>query len=350
MGGGGGGPIDVRLTRDVLPYNPTVITICLGMNDGSYRAFDQRIFDTYVNGYRHILDRLRKELPAARITILTAPAYDDVTRQPGFPGGYNATLKRYGEAVTALAMEYHAALADTNAPLVDALTKAKELDATMAAKLIADRVHPGPGGHMVMAAAVLKAWNAPAVVADVSIDASRRRVTTQANGTVRKLKLTDTGLSFTELDRALPWPLDRDPGRNVDMLLALKATNWESMLNSYQLKVVGLPAGDYTLKVDGVNVTRVTSADLSAGVDLAALPDLPTSRQSQQVLSLLRQHNDLHFRRWRTVQFPVSRNNEPVPSGVKTQMDELDRQDTEAAESAHTASQPKAHTFELTRG
>src|SRR3954465_2129055 len=39
--GGGGGPVDVRLWRDVLPYNPTVVTIMLGMNDGRYRAFDQ---------------------------------------------------------------------------------------------------------------------------------------------------------------------------------------------------------------------------------------------------------------------------------------------------------------------
>src|SRR5215468_5499364 len=36
VSGGGGGPIDVRLQRDVLPYKPTVVTIMLGMNDGSY--------------------------------------------------------------------------------------------------------------------------------------------------------------------------------------------------------------------------------------------------------------------------------------------------------------------------
>src|SRR5712672_6136 len=47
VGGGGGGPIDVRLERDVLAYRPTVMTIMLGMNDGSYRAFDQSIFDQY---------------------------------------------------------------------------------------------------------------------------------------------------------------------------------------------------------------------------------------------------------------------------------------------------------------
>ena len=34
VSGGGGGPIDVRLERDVFPYQPTVMTIMLGMNDG----------------------------------------------------------------------------------------------------------------------------------------------------------------------------------------------------------------------------------------------------------------------------------------------------------------------------
>src|SRR5216117_4464636 len=31
--GGGGGPIDRRLQRDVIAYKPTVVTIMLGMND-----------------------------------------------------------------------------------------------------------------------------------------------------------------------------------------------------------------------------------------------------------------------------------------------------------------------------
>src|SRR5579871_1610256 len=121
VGGGGGGPIDVRLRRDVLPYKPTVVTICLGMNDGGYRPFDQKLFDTYVQGFRHILDTLLKELPGVRITLLTAPAYDDVTRPVGFLGGYNATLTVYGEAVKKLGQEYGLVVADTNAPLVAAL-------------------------------------------------------------------------------------------------------------------------------------------------------------------------------------------------------------------------------------
>src|SRR2546426_6779565 len=54
--GGGGGPIDLRLRRDVFAYKPTVMTIMLGMNDGSYRAFDGKIFEAYAKGYQHIID------------------------------------------------------------------------------------------------------------------------------------------------------------------------------------------------------------------------------------------------------------------------------------------------------
>src|SRR5512146_1775893 len=51
VSGGGGGPIDVRLERDVSAYRPTVMTSMLGMNDGSYQKFDQEIFDRYCRGY-----------------------------------------------------------------------------------------------------------------------------------------------------------------------------------------------------------------------------------------------------------------------------------------------------------
>src|SRR5213082_2227366 len=95
--GGGGGPMDVRLWRDVLPYNPTVVTIMLGMNDGSYRAFDQPVFDTFATGYKHIVDVLKRQLPGIRITAIQPSAYDDVTRAPSFEGGYNRVLIRYGE-------------------------------------------------------------------------------------------------------------------------------------------------------------------------------------------------------------------------------------------------------------
>src|SRR5262249_7732245 len=92
VSGGGGGPVGVRLWRDVLPYNPTVVTIMLGMNDGGYRAFDQALFDTYVAGYKHIAETLQRQIPGVRITVIQPSPYDDVTRPPTFEGGYNQVL------------------------------------------------------------------------------------------------------------------------------------------------------------------------------------------------------------------------------------------------------------------
>ena len=101
--GGGGGPIERRLERDVFAYKPTVMTIMLGMNDGSYRAFDDAIFETYATGYRQIVDSVKKNSPGTRLTVIEPSPFDDVTRAPTFPGGYNSVLVRYGQFIKELA-------------------------------------------------------------------------------------------------------------------------------------------------------------------------------------------------------------------------------------------------------
>src|SRR5437762_9734690 len=80
VSGGGGGPIDVRLQRDVFAYKPTVMTSMLGMNDASYRKFDEAIFDKYKTGYEHIVESVKKNVPGIRLTLVQPSPYDDVTR------------------------------------------------------------------------------------------------------------------------------------------------------------------------------------------------------------------------------------------------------------------------------
>src|SRR6266516_3873961 len=65
VSGGGGGPIDVRLQRDVVAYKPTVMTIMLGMNDGSYRAFNPDIFQRYSIGFESIIQTVKQALPGS---------------------------------------------------------------------------------------------------------------------------------------------------------------------------------------------------------------------------------------------------------------------------------------------
>ena len=209
--GGGGGPIDRRLERDVFAYKPTVVTVMLGMNDASYQPFKQPIFDRYVRGYEHLVESLKSNLPGVRITLILPSPFDDVTRKPNFEGGYNQVLVRYGEFVRSLAEKEGATVADLNSSVVAALKKAHELDPTHAQDLIRDRVHPGPGGQLLMAEALLKAWNAPSLVSLVEIDASAGRASRQENAKVNDVKAGQT-ISWTQLDAALPMPIDlKDP-------------------------------------------------------------------------------------------------------------------------------------------
>src|SRR2546428_3732015 len=209
--GGGGGPSELRLRRDVVAYKPTVMTIMLGMNDGSYRAFDEKIFDTYAKGYQHIIDSVKEALPGIRISVIQPSPFDDVTQPPRFEGGYNTVLVRYGQFVKELADREKLGLADLNAPVVAALGKAKATDAELAKKIIPDRVHPGPGGHLLMAAELLKSWHAPALVSAVEIDASTKKVVDAKKTSVSELKTGDA-ISWVQLDEALPLPADlNDP-------------------------------------------------------------------------------------------------------------------------------------------
>jgi lysophospholipase L1-like esterase len=63
--GGYTGDMPARLKRDVFPYQPTVVTIMLGMNDGYYMALNQQYLDIYKEGYRKLLDALKIGAPAA---------------------------------------------------------------------------------------------------------------------------------------------------------------------------------------------------------------------------------------------------------------------------------------------
>jgi hypothetical protein len=320
------------------------MTIMLGMNDGSYRAFDEKIFDTYSKGYQHIISAVRKELPGIRITAIQPSPFDDVTQPPKFEGGYNSVLLRYSDFIRDLAVMQKLNVADLNRPVVAALEKAKAKDAELAKKIIPDRVHPGPGGHLLMAGQLLKSWNAPATVSAVEIDVSEKKVTDAKMSKVSDLKVGEV-ISWTQLDDALPMPVDL--GDSV-VALAVKSSDFIQSLNQQTLKVTGLSAATYELKIDGNEAGSYGKEQLAEGINLAILPT-PMARQAADVHKLTLQHNNIHFKRWRTVQVPMADDKTPgVQKAVQGLMDALDAEEAGVVQQQRAAAQPKAHQFQLT--
>jgi lysophospholipase L1-like esterase len=337
--GGGGGPIDVRLWRDVLPYNPTVMTIMLGMNDGRYRAYDQQIFDEFATGFKHIVQVIKREFPGIRITAIQPSPYDDVTRPPLFEGGYNQVLVRYGDFLKELAASEKLGVADLNTSVVAALAKANSIDPTTAPKILPDRVHPAAAGHLLMAAALLKAWNAPGLVSSVELDSGRKEPMKQSNAHVTDLQWSK-GASWTQLDEALPMPVDR---RDALTALALRSSDFTATVNQEMLRVRGLATGRYALRIDGESTGTFTSEELAAGINLAELVT-PMTRQAAEVHALTLRHNNVHFARWRTVQVPLEKSMAPHMQDALKSLDELE---ADLIREQRAAAMPKPHQFDL---
>jgi lysophospholipase L1-like esterase len=337
VSGGGGGPADLRLKRDVFAYKPSVVTIMLGMNDGRVRPFDQDIFNEYANGYRHLVESIKAAFPQARLTLIEPSPYDDVTRPPGFEGGYNAVLVRYGQFLKELAAKEHVDVADLNTSVVAGLKRANEIDAAGAQKLIPDRVHPGPAGHLMMAESLLKAWNAPPLVSAVEIDGRAGKVIRSENTVVTNLK----GVSWTQLDNALPMPLNVS---DAGIALVLKASDVVEALDRQTIKVTGLQAARYKLSIDGEPVASFSKEELAQGANIAILPT-PMARQAADVHAMTLKHANVHNARWRVVQTPLA---DDGFAGAQVAMDALDKLDLEMIARERSMAQPKPRRFELT--
>jgi lysophospholipase L1-like esterase len=340
VSGGGGGPIDLRLSRDVYPYNPTVITIMLAMNDGGYRAFDDELFNRFKTGYEHILDSIKEHAPRCRVTIIQPSPYDDVTRAPLFEGGYNATLLRYSDYLRGLASTRRLDIADLNTPVVSMLKRANDIDKDQAAKILPDRVHPAAAGHLIMAEALLKAWNAPALVSDVDIDAATGKAEAK-NAAVTDVK-TGPVLSWTEKESSLPMPLDP---RDKLLALTLRASDFIDALDREMLRVTGLAAGNYLLKIDGSVGGAFSNQDFDRGVNMAVL-DTPMLRQALDVHALTIRRALIHNTRWRVLQVPMAEDDAPAKFDA---MAALDRLDDQLTAEQRAAARPRPHRYEIAR-
>lgn len=339
--GGGGGGIDQRLERDVYAYRPNMVTIMLGMNDGRYRAFDDQIFRIYSNGYKHIVSNLKQHLSGVRITAIQPSPYDDVTRTPTFEGGYNAVLLRYSDFLRDLATAEKLTVADLNRPVTAMLEKAKTSNSELAPKILPDRVHPGPAGHLIMAENLLKAWDAPALVTSVEIDAASRQPPKAENAIVSDVRFGPT-ITWTQTDRALPMPIDlTDPV----MALAVNSSDFEDAMNRETLKVTGL-SGQHTLRIDGEEIGTYDGAQLAAGVNLARYRT-PMWAQAARVHALTLEHANIHNTRWRNLQVPLENDK---PDGLESALNALDTLDAELIAKQREAAQPVAHRYELVAG
>jgi len=375
VSGGWAGGIDERLQRDVFPFQPDVVTIMLGMNDAGYRPFDPQVFGAYTNGYEHIILSLKQQQPGVRIVLIEPTPYDDVTFPPNFPGGYNAVLQRYAAFVRQLAVAHHLMCVDFMTPLLDVIQKAQAQDPLVAQEVIPGRVHPSALGELLMAQALLKAWNAPAVVTSVTIDAAHDMVVQADSSTVTDVGTAAQTISWTQKDQSLPFPIlglheswwqfppTEMDGGSLTFFTPAPQPKWDytdaasekivrlsgfySALDQERLKVQGLTAGNYELKINGKPVGKFDADQLEAGINLAEY-DTPMLEQAYQVLDLEWKQVAWRFFAWRGIQTQLTFDRDvAVQKAADSLIAALYAQKDQIEDQQHVASQPQPTHYEL---
>lgn len=293
-----------RIAEDVDARHPTMITVMFGMNDvglGNYGEGkpvepQDRDIAAYGKNMRHLVEVLQKGNPRAKIVLLTPSPFDDTTKMKGgmsAPGANEKGLTALAETVRIIGRETGLPVVDIHAPMT-AFNKERQKTDPDFSLCGSDRVHPLLPGGCFMAFQYLKACDAPSLVADLRIDAASGRDAGSVNAEVSDVVTTADNVDFTALEKALPFPIPPEA-------VALAAEIGLGDFNMERLSVVGLCAGDYRLLCDGQELGRYSTAELAAGIDLAAIVRAPGYLQAQMVEKLNGKRCEFEANRLRTM-------------------------------------------------
>ena len=268
--GGYAGTMAERVQRDVAPFQPAMITVMLGMNDGGWGQGSPQIDAAFQKGYRALLDALHKAAPGAAFTLICPTPYDEITHGTEFPG-YSRVIDKFADEVSGMGAELQASgdrtvlLADFHRPLTDALERAKTQFPQIAPLIVPDRIHLAETGHWIMAATLMSAWHVNPVVSRLELNAASAAVIDKDRATVTNLEKSADGLQWTQLDDALPLPLDFNNAMTPMLLQVSDIAQIDQMI----LRIESLKAGQYELSIDAKPVASFSREELQHGVNLA---------------------------------------------------------------------------------
>jgi lysophospholipase L1-like esterase len=335
VNGGYTGDRKTRLARDLFPDRPTVVTIMLGMNDGYYMPFNPKYLGIFEDGYRDLVKEIAAQAPAARVTLISTTPYDEVTHGTEF-AHYNESVSRNAGFVRDFAASSHFPFADFDRTVETLLAAGHRSNASLAALLVPDRIHPSEAAHWVMAAELARTWGFSPIVSSVHLDASRNKAVAAENAHVTDLVFKDGSLSWTQTDNALPLPLQLSDG----MIQFVVATSNLAAMDQQMLSIAGLSSPQYTLSIDGHAIASFSQKELATGVNLA-LFSTPMESQARDVDGI-----ETERARLDEAAFNLAIE-DPKVEGATDAVRVIRAKDAELAEEQRKAAQPKEHRFLL---
>ncbi len=259
-----------RLENDCAGFKPTVVTLCYGMNDGSYQPFSEQIGSTYESNMRRVLAGLQK-FGVRSIVVGSPGAVDQHFFRPGQMMGdrpahvaYNDNLAHLRDIDKRLAAENKQPFANVHDAMYETMKKAQEALGSKYPVCGSDGFHPTPNGQLIMAYAFLKGLGADGNIGEITVNMKEK------GGASAGHKVADSGPGSITLE-STRWPFCFDgDGKSANSTRSITPfLPFNHDLNRLTLKVTGLdtPKGVVTW---GSQTKEFTKEQLAAGINLAA--------------------------------------------------------------------------------
>ena len=274
-GGETAGGFANRADNDLGLFDPDIVTLCYGMNDGGYQPWKGEIGTAYEANMRRVLDRL-SALGVRSVVVGSPGAVDTNFFRPGQTMGdkpahaaYNDTLARLRDIDRSLANEKGQRFADVHAAMVDAMTKA---NATLGPKYDVcggDGFHPGPNGQLLMAYAFLKGLSVDGSIGEITVDLAAGKAGGTPGQKVTGIEKEGSAATVEVTSTRWPFCFEGDTTSSGSTRSILPFVPFNDDLNRYRLRVSGLttPAAKVTW---GSETKTFTKEQLATGVNLAA--------------------------------------------------------------------------------
>lgn len=255
-----------RIETDVIPFRPTVVTTCYGMNDGAYSPVDPSKQKSYRQAIGDLIATFKKN--GARVIIIGTPGVVDshyFNRNPEVSADvYNHTLSELGKIAGEVAAREGVGFANLHDLMREVMVKAKARHGVEYAVAGRDGVHPGGNGHLVMAYAFLKAMGVSGEIGSFTLDwASGQAAATDGH---RVISSKDGTLELES--KRYPFCFDGDPADSLSPLGILEFLPFNQDLNRLLLVVKNLPPGNYRVTW-GAESKDFPAEELGKGVNLA---------------------------------------------------------------------------------
>lgn len=253
-----------RLVNDVLPFQPDIVTTCYGMNDGSYRPYDETIGARYRDAMQWMVEGFR--LDDITVVVGSPGAVDTHTfrRNDLSPAVYNDNLAHLRDIARELAAEYGQPFANVHDTMINAMERAKASLGEAYHVCGADGFHPWSNGHLLMAEAFLHALEIDGAIGTITVDLAQNTATATDGHRVQSVENGRVSITSTRYPFCF-FGSESDPAGTRSMA---PFTNFNDRFNRFTLKVSGLDgaAADVTW---GDQTKRFTAPQLERGVNLA---------------------------------------------------------------------------------